>query len=574
MALSGIRSARSAPVQFRHSVPAGLGAAALAVAVIVVLAAPIVSVLINSFNTAPLGQAPGFGVENWIRAASDPLVLEAIRNSILLGLVRSCLSLPLAIGFAWLIARTDMPGRGVLSICCWLAIFLPALPLAYGWIFLLDPRSGFINTVLNGLFGVRPFDIYGFWGITWVHLATSSVYIQTVLLVPTFRRMAPALEEAAYLSGANLPQTLARVTFPLLAPAILGVAFLGFVRSLELFEVELILGTPVHFYVYSTLIYDLVRNLPPQIGLATAIGCGFLLVMIALALFQQFYIARRSYTTVTGRGFTPRLGHLGRFRSVAATACFGYMAIGVALPGVFLTLGSFMTRFGFFGIAHPFTLQHWSEVLADPSFFSAFKNTLLICVVVSLCAVVVYSMLAYLVVRRSTRLMRVVEIVAWLPWAVPGVLLSLAMLWLIVSTPLRTLFYGNVLGIALALVIADSPVSVQTFKASMLQIGRELEEGAQTSGAAWFPIYRRILLPLLAPTALAVGLLTFMSAAREVSTPALLYTGTTEPLALLMLEYGINGYFEEAAVIGVMMTVLATVVMLVARRVSQHAARI
>lgn len=558
------------PAGFHVPAPSGLGTPVLALVISVVLAAPVVSVLVNSFNTAALGQTPNYGLQNWIQAVDDPVVLDAMKNSVLLGLVRSCLSLPLAVAFAWLIARTDLPGRGILEVFCWLAIFLPILPLTYGWVFLLDPKSGFINDATNALFGVRPFNIYGFWGITWVHLATSSVYFQAVLLLPSFRRMSSALEEAAYTNGAGPMASLFRVTFPLLAPAILSVGFLGFVRSLEVFEVELLLGIPAHFYVYSTLIYDLVRNVPPQLGLATAIGCGFLVVMIVLAVVQQFYIGRRQYTTVTGRGFLPRINHLGRARYVAATVCFAYVAIGVALPGVFLVVGSFMSRFGFFGVAHPFTLQHWQEVFADPAFLASVKNTLMICVIVTVCVVLVYSVVAYLVVRRSTRLTRLVEIVAWLPWAVPGVLLSLAMLWLIVSTPLRSVFYGSVLGIALALVITDSPVSTQMFKASLLQIGRELEEGASMCGATWLPIYRRILLPLLAPTAAAVGLLAFMSAAREVSTPALLYTGTTEPVALLMLEYGLNGYFEEAAAIGVMMMILVTVVMLVARRLSMR----
>jgi iron(III) transport system permease protein len=501
-------------------------------------------------------------------------VWDAIRNSVVLGLVRTCLSLPLAMGLGWLIARSDLPGRGVLEVCCWLAIFLPVLPLTYGWIFLLDPRSGFINNVLNALFGVRPFNIYGFWGITWVHLATSSVYFQTVLLLPALRHISSALEEAAYTSGASPMATLRGVTLPLMMPAVLSVGFLGFVRSLEVFEVELILGVPAHFYVYSTLIFDLVRNVPPQLGLSTAIGCGFLLVMIVLALLQQRVIARRQYTTVTGRGYLPRVNRLGALRYVAAAVCFGYIAAGVILPGVFLVVGSFMTRFGFFALAQPFTLQHWTDVLADPAFGNAIKNTLMICVLVTIGAVVLYSTVAYLVVRRASRLTRLLDLVAWLPWAVPGVLLSLAMLWLIVSTPLRSVLYGSVLGIAVALVITDSPISTQTFKASLLQIGHELEEAARASGAGWLAIYRRILFPLLAPTAAAVGLLVFMSAAREVSTPALLYTGQTEPVALLMLEYGLSGYFEEAAAIGVLMMAMATVVMLVARRVSAHLSRV
>jgi iron(III) transport system permease protein len=139
------------------------------------------------------------------------------------------------------------------------------------------------------------------------------------------------------------------------------------------------------------------------------------------------------------------------------------------------------------------------------------------------------------------------------------------MLWLVVATPLRAVLYGSVLGIVLALVIKESPLSTQMFKAAFLQVGRELEESASMSGATWLGVYVRILLPLIAPAAATVVLLSFISAVRDISTPALLYTGSTRPLSLLMLEYGLNGFFERAAAIGVLVAVMVLALMLVAR---------
>jgi iron(III) transport system permease protein len=163
-------------------------------------------------------------------------------------------------------------------------------------------------------------------------------------------------------------------------------------------------------------------------------------------------------------------------------------------------------------------------------------------------------------------LARATDLLAWLPWAVPGILLSLATLWLILATPLRTVLLGSLSGIILAMVIKSSPISTQLFKASILQIATELPESAAMSGARSFTIYRRVLLPLIAPTAVTVGVLTALTASRDIATPALLYTDSTRPAAILMLEYGLNQEFERAAAMGVLLVVFAVAVTLGARR--------
>jgi iron(III) transport system permease protein len=199
-----------------------------------------VLLLVNSFNIAPPGREAVYGAQNWLRAFSDPTALAALWNTVALGAVRTAISLPLALALTWLIARSDMPGRSWIELLCWLGIFLPQLPLTLGWILLLDPRYGLVNATLNqaGLTEGSLFNIYSFWGIVWVHLASSSIYYKVVLLLPAFRRVGAALEEAARTCGANQLVATLRVTIPLLAPAVLGVTVLAFVRSLEVFEVD------------------------------------------------------------------------------------------------------------------------------------------------------------------------------------------------------------------------------------------------------------------------------------------------------------------------------------------------
>jgi iron(III) transport system permease protein len=541
----------------------------------VILVAPLAMLLTNSFNVAPAGQAFRYGLGNWQSAFSDPTALGALWNSFALALVRTGISVPVALVLTWLVARTNMPGRGAIEVLAWLSIFVPALPLAFGWVLLLDSKFGLVNTLIALLTGSKTpvFDIYGFWGITWVHLASTSVAYKVVLLAPAFRRINAATEQAARVCGATGWQTITRVTLPLLAPAILLVTVISLVLSFESFEIELLLGQPVHLYVYSTRIYDLVNNQPSNVGEATAMAVIFLVWLLLLTWLYRRAIGGRSYTTVTGREYASQPTRLGRWRWPALAVCVSYFAIALAAPLTLLVVGSFMRLYGFFTIANPYTAAHWGELLQDPAFLSGVRNSLIIASAASVVTVLLYSMLAYALTRYRSPVLRLVDTFAWSPYAVPGVLMSLALLWLFLATPLRSVLYGTVIGLAAAFVFRAAPLSTQFFKTSLLQIGPEVEEAARTCGAAWLRMYWKVVLPMLAPTAVTVGLITFLSAIYDISTPVLLYNAGSRPLSILMLEYSFSGARERGAAIGVILTVAVLLILLASRSLGYRLTR-
>jgi iron(III) transport system permease protein len=541
----------------------------------IILVLPLGMLLTNSFNVAPAGQAFRLGLGNWQSALADPTALGALWNSFALAIVRTAISVPLALVLTWLVARTDMPGRGVIEVLAWLSIFVPVLPLAFGWILLLDAKFGLVNSLLSSLTGSKSavFDIYGFWGITWVHLASTSVAYKVVLLAPAFRRINAATEQAARVCGASAWQTLTRVTLPLLAPAILLVTVISLVLSFESFEVELLLGQPVHLYVYSTRIYDLVNNQPSNVGEATAMAVIFLVWLLLLTWLYRRALGGRSYATVTGREYASRPARLGRWRFLATGLCATYFMITLAAPLTLLVVGSLMRLYGFFNVANPYTVVHWQELFADPAFLSGARNSLIVAVSASLVTMLLYSMLAYALTRYRSAVLRVVDTAVWAPWAVPGVLMSLALLWLFLATPLRSALYGSVVGLAVAFVFRAAPLSTQFFKTSLMQIGPEVEEAARTCGAAWLRMYWKVVVPMLAPTAVTVGLITFLSAVYDISTPVLLYSASSRPLSILMLEYGFSGARERGAAIGVILTVAVMLILLASRSLGYRLSR-
>lgn len=535
----------------------------------VAMGLPLLFLVTGSFNLAPPGREAVYGLANWARAFGDGATINALWMSFALSIIRLIPAMAIAVLVAWLIARTDMPGGNAVEVFCWVAYFIPDFPLTLAWILLLDPNYGFLNTLARHLpFVDGPlFNPYSFWGIVWVHTSASGIWFKVILLTPVFRRLGASLEEAARVAGANTTTTLRRITLPLLSPMILAVAVLSFIRGLQSFNTELLLGTPAGIFVYSTRIYDYIHREPASYGEATALGSVFIFILgVLLFLYWRFLSGNRRFTVIGGQGYSTARVKLGKWRQVAFGGCLLYLAIMTLLPLIFLVIGSFMRRYGFFGISSPFTLAHWQNLLTDPIFLVSLKNSLIIAVITSVGGVLLYSTVAYLLVSRRLATAPLLEGLCWLPHILPGILLGLGILWLFLATPLRFFFYGTVWGIALALILSDSPVTTQAFRAGFLQLGPDLEEAARVTGASWWYTYRRILLPLLAPIAGAVGLMNFGGALTSISTPVLLYSHQSRPLAILLLEYSVTGELERGAALGLLITAIICVMMLVGRR--------
>ncbi len=532
--------------------------------VVFVVVAPLAMMLLSSFQLSPPGRPPVYGLDGWVRATTDPAIASAFWNSITLSVVRELIALVLGVGLAWLIARTDLPGKHVLEFIFWIAFFLPPLPVAIGWILLLDGKVGLVNQWLASV-GIGPiFNIYSFWGIIWVHL-TTSLGVKVLLLAPAFRNLDAALEEASRSCGASTIGTLVRIVVPVMAPAILVSSVLGLIRALEAFEIELLLGVPIGFYVFSTKIRDLVQFEPPQYAPASALGVAFLVLLLALVWLQRWYLAGKVYRTIGGRGFSTRETQLGRWRWPAFGAV-AFLALLVTLvPVVVLVMGTFMRAFGYFTIANPWTMQHWERVLRDPMLIRSFQNTLTVGLGSAAIGVIFYSLIAYVIVKTRFWGRALMDLLSWLPWAIPGVLMGLALLWTVFRTPFLLPLYGSVWLLIIALVIKSMPLGVQLTKSVLLQLGDELEEASRIAGGSWVTTYRRVVLPLLAPTLVTVGVVGFMSAARDISTIVLLGSSQSRTLALLSLDFAYGGQLERGTVVSVLTVAMVVVAAFIAR---------
>ena len=525
---------------------------------------PVLLVVLQSFQVAPPGQPAKYGLDGWRAAFDEPGLRAALLNTLKVTFVRQLLSLPLAVLIAWLLARTDLPGRRWLEFAFWAAFFLPSFTVTLSWILLLDPEYGLINTSLARLVGTAPFNIYSFWGIVWVHVLTGSLTVKVILLTPAFRHMNASFEEASRVAGASTLRTALRITVPVMAPVILSVLLLGTMVSLQTFEVEQVLGLPFRFFVFSTMIYDLLVTRVPRYDAATALAVVILAAMLPLVLAQQWLTRGRRYTTLTGQ-FQNQPHRLGRWRAPALALVLALVSIVLGVPVVFALLGTFMKLFGFFHIADPWTLNNWKTVLTDELFLRLLHNTVVLAVGTAVAAVVVHSLIAYIAVRTRYAGRRALDFISWLPFTVPGIILGLALLWLFLGVEMLKPLYGTTTLLIVAGVIAGMPLGVQIIKSGLLQLGSELEEASRIAGASWWATYRRIVLRLMAPTLMAVAMITFVGAARNIGNFALLTTSANRPLSILQIDYIAQRKFEEAVVVACIIMFISLAGALLAR---------
>jgi iron(III) transport system permease protein len=515
---------------------------------------PILLIFVQSFNVA--GVIVGeykFSFDNWRKAFAEPGILESLGNTALVFGAYTALSFPLAVVIAWLLARTKMRWSRGLEFMFWVSFMLPNLTTTIGWTLLLDPYFGFINVLVQKLpFVTGPlFNIYSVEGIVFAHLMANALSQKVMLLTPAFRNMNVTLEEAGRISGAGSLKTMMRITLPVMVPAMVVVFMLNLVRMFNSFEIEQILGTPIRFYVYSTRIYELMRHTePPAYGQATALASLTLLIILAIIPLQRWLLGRRQYTTISGN-YKPGLTDLGMLQPLAFGMVLFIVAMLTIVPVLTLLGGSFMTRAGFFQATPTYTLGHWKMVLADPIFFRALKTTFILAITTAIVSPVIFSMVAYVLVRKKWPGNATLDSIFWFSAGIPGILSGLGLLWVIVGTPGLSWLFGTIWILIIVTVLQGKLTAVQMFKSSFLQMGQDMEEAARTSGASWTYTYFRIWLPLIAPTLVLIGILNFTMAAGATSSVILLASRDTITLSLLALEYMTSATGSSREVAGI-----------------------
>ncbi|MEV4840970.1 ABC transporter permease subunit [Nonomuraea sp. NPDC049486] len=530
---------------------------------------PVAYVLISSFNDASPGQTPVWSLAPWERVFDSATTVDSLVVSLILSL-RVPISLGIAFLLSWMLVRFDVPGKGFIHSSLWFAFFLPVLPMTFGWQLLLDPGYGLVNQLLMKLpFVTGPvFDLGSIPGIMFIYLTLATVPIMAILVTPAMEALDSSYEDASAVAGAGGFTTLRRITMPLLTPALLVAFLAGFIKSLETFEVEELLGTPAHLFVYSTRIYDLLRANPADYPQAMALSSVLLVLLFAVALVYRRVLARRAdISTLSGKAAGIRIRPRTPLVWAGTIVIYLSIALFLVLPFGMLIAGSFTRLFGFFFLPSPWTTRHWTQVFTSDDFAGAMWNSIWVSLIVAVVGTVIYTLLGILFTRRRGRVVSVISVVSWLPYAIPGLLIGTAFLTIALMTPLLTRFLTTLLPLILVLIVQAMPLGSQMMSTSVQQLSRDLEDASSVSGASWLTTLRRVVVPLVSPMMMPVFAITFMTAMKDISATVLLASPGTNTLSLLMFKFATSSSQESAAVVGVLIAGMAFLTSLLTRMV-------
>lgn len=530
------------------------------VAVLVLL--PLSMLVYGSLRTAPPG-APGEYTLEHYQSLFTPQVADALWNTLILAVSVSAACVAFGLLLAWLIFRTDMPGRVPLAILIAASFYFPSFLNAEAWALLAAPRSGALNVLLRAQwpeFG--GINIYSLGGMIWVMTLAYVPYVFLFLAAP-LQSLDPSLEEASLVSGATMRRTVRAITLPLVTYAILAGALITFVQAAGLFGVPAVLGLQARIWVLATRIYSSITYYPPDFSGAAGLSMVLLLVTVCGVFAQRKITGRMHYTAITGRGYRPRLVGLGRWRWAGLVVCLAYLAMGIVLPLLALLYASLVPYYDGRIDFSRLTLANYRDVLfVYPVTWRAFKNSFILSAGGATVGIVLAALVSYVVLKGRTAGRHALDFLAMCPAAFPGLVIAVGLLWAYITTPL----YATVWLLMVSYVTHYLPHAVRTTSSNLIQLDDSLEESARVSGAPWWRGFIDVVVPLIRPAMLSGWLLLFIAFFRELSSAVLLYTHGNEVVSVALWDLHQNGNLGYVSALAIIALTLIYAIFAVAHR--------
>ena len=526
---------------------------------------PVLVVMWRSFTTGKLGFTVGLNLNNYLRVFNDRDLMPMLSNSIIYAGGAALLGTGLGAFLAWIVARTNTPGKGLVELMPLYPILMPPIMKNIAWILLLAPRSGILNGMLQQFLGIDTlvFNAFSMAGMIWV-FGLACVPLGYLFLLPVFLSFDPPLEESAYIAGSKPVRTMFKITFPLALPAFTSALVLNFLRGLRSFETPVLQGTPGNIKVFVSRVYDSMA-LEFNTGLATAYSV-VLVVMSIITLYFYIRATRFSerYATITGKGYRVKVIDIGPWKYLTFAAVLLYFLAGIVVPFIVLIVVSMIPYFDYDTFMRfPFNavLTNYYTVFRHPSFMTGLYNSLILSVTIAIVTVLTGIVMAFTIYRTRAAGTKVFEFIGTLPLAFPPLVLSVGLLIIFIGTPL----YNSLWALGLGLFVAYFPYAFRNASGAIVNIHKELDEAAWVHGARWRHVFFKITLPILKPSVGGALFYIFIEAIRNVDVAVLLTSPGKEYGPVTLFEYFRVGQWAEAAAGGVIYLIILIVAVSVAK---------
>jgi iron(III) transport system permease protein len=539
--------------------------AGLLALLILIVGVPVAMVVLMSLRTGFPGEGGPLTLQNFAEVYTAVDTYEVLGNTLVFALGSVAVALLFAVPLSWLLMRTDIPFKKTFYVLLTVGILIPVFLRTIAWILLLSPRIGLLNQWLVGIFNLEgpPLNLYNIAGMAFIQ-GISFVPGAFFMLSAAYRAMDPALEEAAYTSGVGKLRTFFKINIPLTLPAIAAVMVYLFMTGIAVFEVPAIIGLPARILVLSALIYTATSPPTglPEYGIAGAYGGIMLVAGLALAYFYIRLVKQgKKFTVITGRGYRPREIALGRWKWPAIAFVLLYLSIEVFIPFLILLWTSLVPYLQLPSAAavQTMTLKNY---LTIPDYAGArpFINTFILMIGVPTLAMILSVLVSWAVIRTQVRFRGILDTVAFLPHAIPSILVAVGLAYLGLAYSDYFPLYGTVLIIMLAHVINWIAYGTRTTNSVMIQVHRELEEAGKVAGASTPRVIWKIVLPLIAAGVLNSWVWIGMLSYREVTMALTLYTRNNVVISTVVWQFWSNGWIPQVSALGVVLILFALIV--------------
>jgi iron(III) transport system permease protein len=351
-------------------------------------------------------------------------------------------------------------------------------------------------------------------------------------------------------------------------PAVTSSALLVFLNAAGQFGIPAVIGIPMHYDVITTRIWVGLGYFPPKYTEAAAFAVVLLGFSTLIVLLQQRLLSRKSFATVTGRGFRPSLVALGSMRFVTLAICVLYVLMSIVLPYGVLVFTSLQPYLSFAFDPSVWTLDKYVEVLFNnPLTVRATVNSLILGAGGATITIFLSLIVSYLVVRTRVPGRQALSFLATYPAGIPAVVFAVALLWGYIFLPVP--IYGTIWMLLVAYIAHYIPFGVRAATSGLMQISAELEESSRIHGESWIGTIRKIVVPLLKP-ALAVGwILLFIEFIRSLSLSILLYSNDSIVMPVVIYELYETGAYPALAAFSVLQTILVFAAIFAAKKIAR-----
>jgi iron(III) transport system permease protein len=526
---------------------------------------PVIIVFWRSLISGKLGFTVGLNLANYSRVFGDKDIWPMLNSSVVYAGGSALLGTGLGGLLAWIVARTNTPGKGLVELMPLYPILMPPIMKNIAWILLLAPKSGILNGMLDQYLGISTpvFNAFSMAGMIWV-FGLACVPLGYLFLLPVFLSFDPSLEESAYIAGSKPVHTMMKITFPLALPAFLSAFVLNFLRGLRSFETPVLQGTPANIKVFVSRVYDSMA-LEFNTGLATA----YSVILVVMSLVTLYFYVRATrfserYATITGKGYRVKVIDIGPWKYATFLAVFLYFLAGILIPFIVLIVVSMIPYYDyetFMNFPRNAVLNNYFTVLKHPSFVTGLYNSLTLSISIALVTVFFGIIMAFAIYRTRTFGVQLFEFIGTLPLAFPPLVLSVGLVIIFLGTPL----YNSLWALGLGLFVAYFPYAFRNASGSIVNIHKELDEAAWVHGAKWRHVFFKITLPILKPSVGGALFYIFIEAIRNVDVAVLLTAPGMEYGPVTLFEYFRVGQWAEAAAGGVIYLVILAVAVSIAK---------